>query len=150
MSDIRTRPLDSEEIARIAQATHWVNDILERGFHSDIRLSGKREDIPTLHSLLSKGPYSSDVSAELIIFGTVFGEILANEVPLKWVVFNDKDGSDFALQYQDFSLFVFPCDMIIKRIENVERVDDINLELILQEIQEAMANDALNAAKRIT
>ncbi len=150
MSNISIRPLTPEEANGLAQATVWVNDLLERGFRSDVRLAGRRSDIPTLHSLLSKGPFGADPAAEWTTFGTVFGEILANEVPLKWVVFNDENGSDFALQYQDLALFAFPLDMIVKRVENGEHIEAINLETMLEEIQKAMQEEAPKSARQGT
>jgi hypothetical protein len=150
MPTISTRPLDSQEQAGIAQATAWVNDVLERGFRSDIRLRGRREDIPTLHSLLGKGPFGADAASELTVFGTVFGEILATEIPMRWVVYQDEHGADFALQYQDLDLFVFPRDMILKRVERGENVESINLEVMLEEIRKSVHDDAQNVSKRVT
>jgi hypothetical protein len=150
MPSISTRPLDPQEQAGIAQATTWVNDVLERGFKSDVRLKGSREDIPILHSLLSKSPFGSDAALELTIFGTVFGEILAAEIPMKWVVYQDEHDSDFALQYQDFALFVFPRDTILKRVEKGENIEHINLEVMLEEIRKMVQNDAQHVSKKVT
>lgn len=147
MPSISTRPLDSQEQAGIAQATAWVNDVLERGFHSDIRLTGRREDIPTLHSLISKGPFGADAASELTVFGTVFGEILATEIPMSWVVFQDEQGSDFALQYRDLDVFVFPRDMILKRVEKGEDVNRINLDVMLEEIRKTVHDEAQNVSR---
>lgn len=146
MPSISTRPLDPREQTDIAQATAWVNDLLDRGFGSNIRMTGRREDIPTLHSLLSKGPFGADAASELIVFGTVFGEILATEIPMTWVAFKDEDGSDFALQYRDLNVFVFPCDMLLKRVERGEDVNLINLEVILEEIRKTVHDEARNVA----
>jgi hypothetical protein len=150
MPSISTRPLDPQEQAGIAQATAWANDVLARGFKSDTRLTGSRQDIPTLHSLLSKGPFGSDATSELTVFGTVFGEILAAEIPMKWVVYQDEHGSDFALQFQDLALFVFPRDMILKRVEKGENIEHINLEVMLEEIRKTVQNDAQNVSRRVT
>jgi hypothetical protein len=150
MPTISTRLLDSQEQAGIAQATAWVNDVLERGFSSDIRLTGRREDIPTLHSLLSKGSFGADAVSELTVFGTVFGEILATEIPMSWVIFQDEHGSDFALQYRDLDIFAFPRDMILKRVERGEDVHAISLDVMLEEIRKTVQDDAQNVSKRVT
>lgn len=142
MSEISTRPLDPEEHAGIAYATSWINDVLEQGFNSDIRLTGSSEDIPTLHSLLSKGPFGEDPTSELMLFGTVFGEILAKEIPMRWVVLTDEHGVDLALQYQDLSVFVFPRDMILRRVEKGEDVASINLEVLRDEIRKTVQEQA--------
>jgi hypothetical protein len=147
MSTITTRPLTPEEQSTLAASTAWVNELLEKEFNSDIRLSGTKDDIPTLHSMLSEGPYTSDASAELTTFGIVFGHILAREIPLRWVVYRDEQGSDFALQYQDLKLFAFPCDMLIKRVEAGEDIKEIDLEVMLENLREALKEEAPKLAK---
>lgn len=148
MSKITTRPLNPEEQATLKGATDWVNELLEKEFKTKVRLKGTQEDIPNLHTMLSEGPYTSDASAELTTFGMVFGHILARELAMRWVIYADEQGSDFALQYQDRELFLFPCDMIIKRIENGDDIDEINLEAMLENLRDALAEEAAKAAKR--
>lgn len=77
----------------------------------------------------------------------VFGHILAKEIPLKWVMYGDEQGSDFALQYQGLNLFVFPCDMLIKRAEEGEPIDEMNLEAILVEVREFLKKEAPDSSK---
>ena len=147
MSKIATRLPNAEEQATLQGATTWVNEILEKEFKTKVRLKGTREDIPTLHTMLSEGPYTEDVEAELTSFGMVFGHVLASELGMRWVVYHDDQGSDYALQYQDLSLFLFPCDMIVKRVEEGEDINEVNLEAILENLREALAEDVANTAK---
>jgi Domain of unknown function (DUF3806) len=135
MSITSTRELNPVEIDYIKGAREWINDILCRGFKSEIRLNGDRNDIPTLHSLLSRSPFSKDAKAELITFGIAFGDVMAHDIPMKWVVYEDHDGKDYALQYSDSKVFVFPLDMIVKRVEEGISIDQINLETMLEEIR---------------
>lgn len=147
MSNISTRPLNAKELATLATSTSWVNELLEKEFLTEVRLTGTIDDIPTLHSILGEGPYTSDAAAELTTFGIAFGHILAKEIPLKWVMYGDDQGEDFALQYRGLNLFVFPCDMLIKRAEEGEQIDEINLEAILLEVREALKEEASKASK---
>jgi len=147
MSKITTRLPNAEEQATLQGATTWVNEILEKEFKTKVRLKGSREDIPTLHTMLSEGPYTADVEAELTSFGMVFGHVLARELGMRWVIYNDEHGSDYALQYQDLALFLFPADMLIKRAEEGEEIGEINLEAMLENLREALAEDAPKAAK---
>ena len=142
MSKITTRPLNAEEQATLSGATAWVNELLEKEFETKVRLTGTREDIPNLHTMLSEGPYTADPNAELTTFGIVFGHVLAREIPMRWVVYRDEQGSDFALQYQDLDLFVFPCDMIAKRLEDGEDIDEINLDVMLENLREGLLEEA--------
>ena len=150
MSAISTRPLDPQEQEGIAYATLWINDVLKRGFGSETQLMGTREDIPTLHSLLAKGPFGDDPASELLLFGTAFGEVLAAEIQMNWVVYEDARGAEFALQYKDLPLFVFPRDMLLKRVEKGERIDRINLELMLEDIRARLHIDSQRAAEGVT
>jgi hypothetical protein len=148
MSKISIRPLTPEEQSTLAASTTWVNELLDKEFNTDIRLAGTRDDIPTLHSMLGEGPYTSDANAELTTFGIVFGHILAHEIPLRWVLYRDEQGSDFALQYQDLELFVFPGDLLIKRVEAGEDIGEIDLEAMLENLREALKEEAPKAAKK--
>jgi len=148
MSKIATRLPNAEEQATLQGATTWVNEILEKEFKTKVRLKGTREDIPNLHTMLSEGPYTEDVEAELTSFGMVFGHVLARELGMRWVMYSDDQGSDYALQYQDLELFLFPGDMLIKRAEAGEDVGEINLEAMLESLREALAEEAPKAAKK--
>ncbi len=148
MSKIATRLPNAEEQATLQGATTWVNEILEKEFKTKVRLKGSREDLPTLHTMLSEGPYTSDLETELTSFGIVFGHVLARELTMRWVIYNDDQGSDYALQYQDLELFLFPGDMLIKRVEAGEEIGEINLEAMLENLREALAEEAPKAAKQ--
>ncbi len=148
MSKINTRPPTPEEQSTLAASTAWVIELLAKEFNSDILLAGTKDDIPTLHSMLGEGPYTSDASAELTTFGIVFGHILAREIPLRWVVYRDEQGSDFALQYQDLELFVFPADMLIKRVEAGDDIKEIDLEAMLDDLRKALEEEAPKLARK--
>jgi hypothetical protein len=148
MSKIATRLPNPEEQATLDGATAWVNELLEKEFKTEVRFKGTREDIPTLHTMLSEGPYTEDVEAELTSFGIVFGHVLARELGMRWVIYQDDQGSDYALQYQDLELFLFPSDMLIKRVEVGEEIGEINLDAMLEDLREALAEEAPNAAKQ--
>lgn len=148
MSKITTRVPNAEEQATLQGATTWVNEILEKEFKTKIRLKGTREDIPNLHTMLSEGPYTEDVEAELNSFGMVFGHVLARELGMRWVIYQDDQGSDYALQYQNLELFLFPGDMLIKRAEAGDDISEINLDAMLESLSEALEEEAPKAKKR--
>jgi hypothetical protein len=129
-----TRELTHEEAAGLETQREWVRALL-KGFGSDVRLTASVDDIPTLHSLISEGPYTSDASSELFVFGVVFGDILAHELDLEWVVVEDEQGVDFALLARQSSVCVFPCDMLLKRIEAGEQADSIDLAALMEGIR---------------
>ena len=137
--------LTPEDLQGLSADRSWVNDLLT-GFGSSTRLTQSRQDIPTLHSLLDNGPYTSEASAELAVFGTAYGDVLAKEIGLHWVVVTDDSGSDYALQFQDKKVFVFPRSMLLKRIEQGERLSDIDLGVMLTEVKDVVHKQAAVAA----
>lgn len=142
---MNTRPLDQAELEGMAAERQWINDLLA-GFGSDVRLTGSATDIPTLHTLLDRGPFTEDVIAELELFGGAFGDILANEIGLSWVVFEDEAGTDFALKFGSHKVVVFPRDMLAKRVEAGESPSQINLLVMLNEISHAVREQASRAS----
>jgi len=95
---------------------------------------------------MDSGPFTDDASAELAVFGTVYGDVLAQEIGLNWVVVTDELGSEYALQYQNKKVFVFPRDLLIKRIERGERPSEIDLDAMLREISDEVTKQAEAAA----
>jgi hypothetical protein len=142
---MQVSPLTSEDLQGLSSDRDWVNSLLA-GFGSTAKLTQSREDVPTLHSLLDGGPYTADASAELAVFGTVYGDVLAKEIGLHWVVVTDNIGSDYALQFQDKQVFVFPRSMLLKRVERGEQLSDINLDAMLAEIRVVVQEQAAVAA----
>jgi hypothetical protein len=132
---METRPLDTDERENLSTQRAWINALLAdtAAAATSAPLRGTREDIPTLHSLLAHGPYTEDAEAELQLFGTAFGDVVASELDMAWVVVTDEFGTDFALQPAGAStpFFIFPQDMLIKRVENGEPVDEIDLDVRL-------------------
>jgi len=93
-------------------------------------------DVPILQELLNEAPYTDTKIQEFEVYGTVFGDVLATELGLHWRIVDDEYGTDFALKYQDFSIFIFPRNLIVKRVENGEEVDLTHLFNELKKIVE--------------
>lgn len=133
---MKARPLNDLERDGMAAERRWIDDLLA-GFGSDVRLTGSTDDIPTLHTLLDRGPFTDDATGELELLGGAFGDVLANQVGLCWVVYEDEMGADFALQLGARDFFVFPRDMLVKRIEAGEPASKIDLRVMLDEVARA-------------
>ncbi|MCW1884560.1 DUF3806 domain-containing protein [Luteolibacter flavescens] len=148
MPKTKTRLPNPEEQATLRDAVAWVNNLLAEEYQTDVRLTGTMEDIPNLHTMLGEGPFTDDPEAELKTFGIVFGNVLARELGLRWVIHRDDEGTNYALQYQDTELLVFPCEVISARLEEGEEIDEINLEAILESLRESLAGEAANKKRR--
>lgn len=140
---ISISPPSVEQLDTVKGALAWFNDVLQRGFGKNIELVGTRDDIPTLHSLLAKGPFGENAEAELKMFGMVFGTILITEMPLKWVLYKDEYGTDLALQYRDLEVYTFPIDMILKRVEAGEEAGEINLSRIMSDLRRTLEEQSV-------
>jgi len=110
------RSLNATENDGLEAERQWVQALIE-GFGSDVVLSKTKTDLPTLQTIIENGPYTNSPENELIVIGTTYGDILATELGLHWVVVTDDYGTDIALQYRSSEIYLFPRDMIVKRFE---------------------------------
>jgi hypothetical protein len=65
-----------------------------------------------------------------------FGDVLASEFPLRWVIVTDEFGSDPTLRFKNKDLNVDALTMISKR---VERDEPVNLLQLVRDTREALA-----------
>jgi hypothetical protein len=75
----------------------------------------KYRDLDLLQRLLDRGLVRSDQTAELQAMGMVMGELLADELGMHWVVYEDKLGRSRALRYRETDNYLFPMTMISRR-----------------------------------
>jgi len=66
----------------------------------------------------------------------VFGDVLASELPLRWVMTSDEVGTDPTLRFKNTRMNINALTMISKRVERDEKVD---LEALLGKTREALA-----------
>ena len=60
---------------------------------------------------------------ELQCLGIAFGDVLASELPLRWMMVTDEYGTDLTLRFKDTTVQVNAVTMIAKRVEKGEEVD---------------------------
>lgn len=103
-----------------------INDLTT--LHLGGRITGARDrDIGLLQRLLDEGLVRADQRRELQAMGIVLGDLLAAELDLHWVIYEDEVGRSRALRYKDSDNYSFPITMISRRQEadNQGRVTDI-------------------------
>lgn len=91
-------------------------------------LSGNRDrDLNLLQRLLDSGAVTANQKSELQAMGVVLGDLLAAELDLHWVVYEDRYGRSRALRFKNTDEYLFPVTMISRRREagNNKRVDEI-------------------------
>jgi hypothetical protein len=100
-------------------------------------LTRTKKDLPILQRLLDDKVFTKSQTYELQSLGVVFGDVLASEFPLRWVMITDEFGTDPTLRFKNTSININALTMISKRIEREERVD---VFLLLQKNREALAD----------
>ena len=80
-------------------------------------------DLPVLQRLIDDKVFSKSQTYELQSLGIAFGDVLASELPLRWVMVTDEYGTDPTLRLENTSWQVNALTMISKRIEKGEKVN---------------------------
>jgi hypothetical protein len=86
-------------------------------------------DLPVLQRLIDDNAFNKTQTYELQSLGVAFGDVLASELPLSWVMVTDEYGTDPTLRYKDKPVNINALTMISKR---VERGEVVNLARLLQ------------------
>ncbi|MFU8763785.1 MAG: DUF3806 domain-containing protein [Haliea sp.] len=103
-----------------------IEDLARR--HLGHGFSGQKDrDLDLLQRLLDRGLVRADQTAELQAMGMIMGDLLADELGMHWVVYEDKLGRSRALRYRETDNYLFPMTMISRRQEaaNLRPVEDI-------------------------
>ena len=93
-----------------------VADLCARTFGRSIN-GQTSNDIELLQGLLDRRVVRGDMTAELQAMGIVLGDLLAQELDMHWVVYEDNIGRSRALRYQQTDEYLFPVTMISRRRE---------------------------------
>ena len=99
-------------------------------------LSRTKRDLPIIQRLLDDKAFNKSQTYELQCLGVVFGDVLASELPLRWMMVTDEYGTDPTLRFKDTSININALTIISKRVERDEPVDVFRL---LQQNREALA-----------
>ncbi|MEP5765316.1 MAG: DUF3806 domain-containing protein [Halieaceae bacterium] len=83
----------------------------------------KFHDIALLQTLLDRRLVRPEQVLLLQAMGVVMGDLLAQELGMNWVVYEDKLGRSRALRYALSDDYLFPITMISRRAEVGARVD---------------------------
>ena len=79
-------------------------------------LNGSRADIQPLQALIDARVVQPERALLTAGLGILFGDVLASELGLSWVVVDDHRGRDLALSLHGTEVLVFPIQMIQRRL----------------------------------
>ena len=90
-------------------------------------------DLSVLQRLIDDKLFSKTQTYELQSLGVAFGDVLASELPLRWVMVTDEFGTDPTLRFKGTTVQINALTMISKRIEKDEKVNLSELLRITRE-----------------
>ncbi len=83
----------------------------------------KNHNLDILQTLLDRRVVTANQTVELQAMGVVLGDLLAAELGMKWVIYEDRYGRSRALRLGSSDNFLFPITMISRRVEAGAQVD---------------------------
>jgi len=96
-------------------------------------LTRTKGDLPVLQKLIDDRVFNKSQTYELESLGVAFGDVLASELPLRWVIITDEFGTDPTLRFKNMDVNVNPVTMISKRVQRDEHVNVSELLRITRE-----------------
>jgi hypothetical protein len=96
-------------------------------------LARTKADLPVLQRLIDDQVFAKTQTYELQSLGVALGDVMASELPVRWMMITDEFGTDPTLRYKDTTIQVNVLTMISKRMERNEKVNVSRLLEITRE-----------------
>jgi hypothetical protein len=113
---VRVSAPSGADLARLGMQRERVRELA--ALHLGRGLDGSRErDLETLQLLLDRGVVRAGETADLQAMGVVLGDLLAAELEMHWVIYEDASGRSRALRLGETPNFLFPVTMISRRVD---------------------------------
>jgi hypothetical protein len=108
--------LSNMDLQFMAEQRQSLQDLaainLGRQFSGD-----KARDLDLLQTLLDRQLVRADQVRELQAMGVIMGDLLAADLDMHWVIYEDAEGRSRALRYAQTDNYLFPITMIARRRE---------------------------------
>jgi hypothetical protein len=118
--DKRVSPLSALDRQYMDRQRELVTELTLRHYGS--RCCRREAEIDLLQRLLDDRIVGDDQTEILQGMGILLGDLLAAELDLHWVVYEDARGRSRALQLDETDNFLFPATMISRRREAGDRI----------------------------
>ena len=125
-SEPRFAALSSEDTARLDKQRALVAAAAKHKYGTP-SFAKTKSDLVVLQRLINDQAFNKSQTYELQSLGVAFGDVLATEFPLRWVMVTDEYGTDPTLRYKATTLQINALPMISKRIERDEHVSLLEL-----------------------
>jgi Domain of unknown function (DUF3806) len=127
--------LSREDRARLEQQRAVVLAACKQRYGT-VTLTRTKSDLPVLQHLIDDRAFNKSQTYELQSLGVALGDVLASELPLRWVTVTDEFGTDPTLRFKETSLQINALTMISKRVEKDESV---SVQWLLDKTREQLA-----------
>jgi hypothetical protein len=132
--------LSYEDRTRLAQQRAIVTAAAKQRYGTSI-LKKTVADLPVLQRLIDDKVFNKKQTYELQSLGIAFGDVLENELPLRWVMVTDEYGTDPTLRFKGTTVQINALTMISKR---VEKDQNVNLSELLRITPEELTRISQN------
>ena len=105
--------------------------------YGTLALTRTKSDLPVLQNLIDDRVFNKSQTYELQCLGVAFGDVLASEFPLRWVMVTDEFGTDPTLRFKKTTIQINALTMISKR---VERDEAVSVQWLLDKTREQLAD----------
>jgi hypothetical protein len=105
--------------------------------YGTLALTRTKSDLPVLQNLIDDRVFNKSQTYELQCLGVAFGDVLASEFPLRWVMVTDEFGTDPTLRFKKTTIQINALTMISKR---VERDEPVSVQWLLDKTREQLAD----------
>jgi hypothetical protein len=110
-----------EDLADIEAKRDWVRGhFTPEAQHKYFEV---KEKLRLLQAILDAGWIEKSDKLKLQCLGITFGDALAQELGMEWVMVTDEHSRDPAIRFPGTTVLIFPLTMISKRVERDEAVN---------------------------
>ena len=113
---VRIGELTNTDLQYMADQRASLDDLATRNFGHPFN-GNKDNDLTLLQNLLDKRLIRPDQARELQAMGVIMGDLLAADLGLHWVIYEDRVGRSRALRHKQSDDYLFPMTMISRRQE---------------------------------
>jgi hypothetical protein len=110
-------PLTAHDEKQLRSQRAKVDELARRHVGTPLSGGASADDLRILQEILDKQVLSRDQTWELQALGVALGDVMAEQLGLRWVVVEDRLGRSRALRFRESENLVFPVTMISKRVE---------------------------------
>jgi|GEM_PF-491433 len=128
--NFESRPHSAGQIEILANMRKAAKELIQRKL-GILSINGTKSDLTAMQSMINRRMVRLDDVIVWQNLGVLFGDVLAREFNMIWVIYEDDLGPSKALRWRKTDNFLFPVTMLSKRAKYGE---EINLKQILDEL----------------